>query len=182
MLAPRSSGPASTRVIFLPDTRVNPVAFLVALGAALLAAVLPAAPALAQTADDRPNIIVLFTDDMGYGDLSSYGHPTIQTPQLDRMADEGLRLTSFYVAASVCTPSRAGLLPGRYPIRHLPNNLGPESTNSLPLNETLVGEPLQEAGYRTAMIGKWHLGHARDEMMPSSRGFDDYYGLLYSND
>lgn len=182
MLAPPSSRSTHARLKRVCGTRINPAALLIVLGTAFLASAIQVTPAFAQTANDRPNIIVLFADDMGYGDLSSYGHPTIQTPQLDRMADEGLRLTSFYVAASVCTPSRAGLLTGRYPIRHLPNNLGPESTNSLPLDETLVGEPLQEAGYRTAMIGKWHLGHAQDEMMPSSRGFDEYYGLLYSND
>ncbi len=149
--------------------------------AAVLAAGMAAETASAQS-DPPPNIILLFADDMGYGDLASYGHPTIRTPQLDRMADEGLRLTSFYAAASVCTPSRAGLLTGRYPIRHLPQNLGPGSTNGLPLSETLIGEPLQETGYRTMMIGKWHLGHAQDAMMPVSRGFDRYYGLLYSND
>ena len=130
----------------------------------------------------QPNVIVLFADDLGYGDLSSYGHPTIRTPELDRMAEEGVRLTSFTVVASVCTPSRGGLLTGRYPIRHLPHNLGPDSKNGLPLSETLIAEPLREHGYRTMMIGKWHLGHAEDAYMPSSRGFDHYYGLLYSND
>lgn len=148
----------------------------------LLAVLLVLPPRAAAQTDEPPNVIVLFADDMGYGDLSSYGNPTIRTPNIDRMADEGIRLTSFYVAASVCTPSRAGLLTGRYPIRHLPNNLGPASENGLPLDETLVGEPLQEHGYRTMMIGKWHLGHARDEYMPTSRGFDHYYGLRYSND
>lgn len=150
--------------------------------APLVAAAQPDTPPDAAQPDATPNIVLLFADDMGYGDLSSYGHPTIRTPNLDGMADEGVRLTSFYVAASVCTPSRAGLLTGRYPIRHLPNNLGPESMNGLPLSETLLGEPLQDRGYRTMMIGKWHLGHAQDAYMPSSRGFDHYYGLLYSND
>ena len=140
------------------------------------------ADALGQATDAPPNIIVLFADDLGYGDLSSYGNPTIRTPQLDRMADEGIRLTSFYVTAAVCTPSRGGLLTGRYPIRHLPHNLGPDSKNGLPLEETLIGEPLQEHGYRTMMVGKWHLGHAEDAYMPVSRGFDHYYGLRYSND
>ncbi len=135
-----------------------------------------------QAADAPPNFVVLFADDLGYGDLGSYGNPTIRTPELDRMADEGVRLTSFYVTAAVCTPSRAGLLTGRYPIRHLPHNLGPDSKNGLPLDETLIGEPLQARGYRTMMVGKWHLGHAEDAYMPVSRGFDGYYGLLYSND
>ena len=152
------------------------------LAAMLAAAFFLPAGALGQAPDARPNFVVLFADDLGYGDLGRYGNPTIRTPQLDRMADEGVRLTSFYVTAAVCTPSRAGLLTGRYPIRHLPHNLGPESQNGLPLDETLIGEPLQEHGYRTMMIGKWHLGHAEDAYMPVSRGFDGYYGLLYSND
>lgn len=159
---------------------------------ALTAARAPVLTAQAQAPDDSPaarrapnpppNFVVLFADDLGYGDLGSYGNPTIRTPELDRMADEGVRLTSFYVTAAVCTPSRAGLLTGRYPIRHLPHNLGPDSKNGLPLDETLIGEPLQARGYRTMMVGKWHLGHAEDAYMPVSRGFDGYYGLLYSND
>lgn len=152
------------------------------LAAACLLAFCMQADVRGQAADAPPNFIVLFADDLGYGDLGSYGNPTIRTPQLDRMADEGVRLTSFYAAAAVCTPSRGGLLTGRYPIRHLPHNLGPDSKNGLPLEETLIGEPLQERGYRTMMIGKWHLGHADDAYMPVSRGFDRYYGLLYSND
>jgi arylsulfatase A len=136
----------------------------------------------AQSAAPPPNIVLLFADDLGFGDLSSYGHPTIRTPHLDRMAAEGIRLTSFYAAAPSCTPSRAGLLTGRYPIRSLPTNLGPDSDHGLPLSEIILPQLLKTRGYRTMMVGKWHLGHARPEFLPTARGFDGYYGLLYSND
>ncbi len=130
-----------------------------------------------------PNFVVLFADDMGYGDLSCYGHPTIRTPNLDRMAEEGMRFTSFYAAASVCTPSRVGLLTGRYPVRAgQPNNTGPDTVGGLPLNETLLPQILKPRGYRTMAIGKWHLGYKPQEYLPTSRGFDHYLGLPYSND
>jgi len=131
----------------------------------------------------HPNFIVCFADDMGYGDLSSYGHPTIRTPHLDRMAEEGIRLTSFYAVAPFCTPSRVGLLTGRYPIRTgLYYNLGPASKRGLSTSEVTLAGALKKRGYRTMAIGKWHLGHDPEEYMPTSRGFDSYYGLLYSND
>ena len=107
----------------------------------------------------QPNIVVVFTDDLGYGDLSSYGHPNISTPNIDTMADEGMRFTSFYSAASVCTPSRAALLTGRHPIRHAWYNFGPESTTGMPLEEITIADILKDQGYTTAAIGKWHLGH-----------------------
>ncbi|MEL6194706.1 MAG: sulfatase [Bacteroidota bacterium] len=129
-----------------------------------------------------PNVILVFVDDMGYGDLGCYGNPHIETPHLDAMASEGVRFTSFYAAAPVCTPSRAALLTGRYPNRHINRNIGPESTHGLPLTEKLLPEILKEVGYATAMIGKWHLGHHTPELMPTGRGFDSYLGLLYSND
>jgi arylsulfatase A-like enzyme len=139
-----------------------------------------AAPAQTQR---KPNFILLFADDMGYGDLSCYGHPTIRTPNLDRLAAEGIRFTSGYAAASVCTPSRVGLLTGRYAKRAgLPNNLGPDSTGGLPLSEITLAQHLKQAGYRTGVIGKWHVGHRPAEYLPTSRGFDHYFGLLYSND
>lgn len=140
---------------------------------------------LCQTAveqDTKPaNIIIVFADDMGYGDLSCYAHPNIVTPNLDKMADEGIRFTSFYAAASVCTPSRAALLTGRYPIRNTPHNFGPESKNGLPVEEVTIANLLKEKGYVTKAIGKWHLGHM-PPYLPTSRGFDSFYGLPYSND
>ena len=146
-----------------------------------LAAALPAAAA--APAKRPPNIIVLFADDMGYGDLACYGHPTLRTPNIDRMAEEGTRFTSFYAAAPVCTPSRVGLLTGRYPVRAgQPNNLGPDSKGGLPLSEVLIPQVLKTRGYKTKAIGKWHLGHQPKEHLPTSRGFDSYLGLLYSND
>lgn len=132
--------------------------------------------------NDQPtNIIIVFADDLGYGDLSCYGHPNIKTAHLDKMAEEGMRFTSFYAASSVCTPSRAALLTGRYPIRNAPFNFGPESTNGLPLGEITLADILSENGYETKIIGKWHLGHQPD-YLPTSRGFDSFYGLPYSND
>jgi arylsulfatase A-like enzyme len=134
-------------------------------------------------ATDKPNIIVVFCDDMGYGDLSCFGHPTIKTPQLDRMAAEGQKWTSFYVAAAVCTPSRAGLITGRYPVRSgfMGGVLFPHSKGGLPQSEITIPELLKGAGYSTACIGKWHLGHL-PQFLPTSNGFDYYYGIPYSND
>ncbi len=133
-----------------------------------------------------PNIIIIFADDLGYGDLGSYGHPTIQTPNLDRLASEGMKLTQFYAAASVCTPSRAGLLTGRYPVRtgmasDKNRVLFPDAEKGIPADEITIAEALKEQGYATAAIGKWHLGH-REEFLPTQNGFDYYYGIPYSND
>lgn len=128
-----------------------------------------------------PNIVLIFMDDMGYGDLECYGHPSIRTPHLNQMAENGIRFTSFYAPASICTPSRAGILTGRYPVRNAPYNFGPESKNGLPLSEITIADVLKDVGYRTAAIGKWHLGH-QTPYLPTSRGFDSFYGLPYSND
>lgn len=133
-----------------------------------------------------PNFIVIFADDLGYGDLGCFGHPTIRTPNLDRMAAEGQKWTNFYVAASVCTPSRAGLLTGRLPVRsgmasNVARVLFPNSINGLPHSEITLAEQLKKAGYATGMVGKWHLGH-REEFLPTNHGFDDYFGIPYSND
>jgi arylsulfatase A-like enzyme len=142
-----------------------------------------AAAAADAAAAARPNFIVLFADDMGYGDLACYGNPVIRTPNLDRMAMEGTRFTSFYAAAPVCTPSRVGLLTGRHPIRAgQPNNTGPETQGGLRLSEILLPQVLKQLGYRTMAIGKWHLGYQPREYLPVSRGFDQWFGLPYSND
>ena len=133
-----------------------------------------------------PNVVIIFADDLGYGDLGIYGHPTIRTPNLDRMATEGQKWTNFYVGASVCTPSRAALLTGRLPVRSGMTSrtnrvLFPNSKNGLPESEVTLAEQLKSVGYATACIGKWHLGH-KEPYLPTNNGFDYYYGIPYSND
>lgn len=133
-----------------------------------------------------PNFIVIFADDMGYGDIGAFGHPTIKTPSLDRLAYEGQKWTNFYVAAPVCTPSRAGLLTGRLPIRsgmcsEKRRVLFPDSNGGLPEKEITIASALKGAGYSTACIGKWHLGH-HAQYLPNAHGFDYYFGIPYSND
>lgn len=132
------------------------------------------------------NFVILFADDQGYGDLGCYGHPTIRTPNIDRMAAEGQRWTTFYTAENVCTPSRAGLLTGRLPIRNGMYSdhrrvLFPDSDGGIPASEITLAELLKNAGYHTAAIGKWHLGHL-PPYLPTSNGFDSYFGIPYSND
>ncbi|WP_225865533.1 sulfatase family protein [Dyadobacter aurulentus] len=141
---------------------------------------------VAQKASGKPNIVVIFCDDMGYGDLGAFGHPTIMTPNLDRMAVEGQRWTNFYVAAPVCTPSRAGLMTGRLPVRsgmasEKRRVLFPDSKGGLPQTEITLARQLKNAGYNTAAVGKWHLGHL-PEYTPNAHGFDEYFGIPYSND
>jgi arylsulfatase A len=128
----------------------------------------------------KPNIVILFADDLGFGDLGCYGHPTSNTTNLDKMAKEGLRFLDFYVAAAVCSPSRAALLTGRYQTRSgiYPDVLGMASVGGLPLNETTIAEYLKQAGYSTGMIGKWHLGIGENyKFLPGNFGFDNYVGL-----
>ena len=153
---------------------------------AILVALLSAATTSAGAADRLPNFVVIFADDLGYGDLSCYGHPTLHTPNLDRMAAEGMRMTQFYSAASVCTPSRAALLTGRLPIRSgMCSNryrvLFPQSLGGLPASEVTLAEALKTRGYATACVGKWHLGHL-PPYLPTRNGFDSYFGIPYSND
>lgn len=156
---------------------------------AVLAFVTASATAAFVAAADpprRPNVVIILADDLGYGDLGCYGHPTIRTPNLDRMAAEGLRFTQFYSAAEVCTPSRAALLTGRLPVRsgmcsHNRRVLFPESGGGLPAGEVTLAELLKGAGYDTACVGKWHLGHL-PQFLPTSHGFERYFGIPYSND
>ncbi len=153
---------------------------------AALSACAGAAPATTPDSPEKPNIIVLFADDLGYGDLGSYGHPYIRTPNLDRMAAEGQRWTDFYVAAPVCSPSRGALLTGRLPNRtglygRRINVLFPNDTAGMPEQELTIAEALRDQGYATAIIGKWHLGDAAD-VLPTRHGFDYWFGLPYSND
>jgi len=134
------------------------------------------------TPSGPPNIVLVFADDLGYGDLGIYGHPTILTPNLDRLAAEGVKLTSFYVPSALCSPSRMSLLSGRYPMRTgIPYVLGPDDTTGIRPSEITLAEALKERGYRTAAIGKWHLG-VEPHQLPTANGFDQYYGILYSND
>ena len=139
-----------------------------------------------KSSDSKTNFIIIFADDLGYGDLSSFGHPTIKTPNLDRMVAEGQKWTNFYAGASVCTPSRAALLTGRLPVRSgMSSNkqrvLFPDSHHGLPSQEITLAEQLKIANYTTACIGKWHLGH-KEAYLPLQHGFDYYFGIPYSND
>lgn len=135
--------------------------------------------------ESLPNFIIIFADDLGYGDLGCFGHPTIKTPNLDRMAQKGLKMTQFYVAASICTPSRAGLLTGKLPIRTgmcgKRGVLFPDSGGGLQTSEMTIAKALKRKNYQTACIGKWHLGHLA-EYLPTKHGFDYYFGIPYSND
>ncbi|MFC1806023.1 sulfatase [Planctomycetota bacterium] len=130
----------------------------------------------------RPNFVVIFADDQGYQDIGCFGSPDIRTPHLDRMAAEGRKFTDFYVAASVCSPSRAALLTGCYPTRvSVPGVLFPRSNTGLSDKEATIAKVLKARGYATACIGKWHLGF-QQQFLPTRHGFDSYYGIPYSND
>jgi arylsulfatase A-like enzyme len=133
--------------------------------------------------DAPPNVVVVFTDDQGFGDVGCFGSPYIDTPNLDRMADEGVRLTSFCVGAPICTPSRAALLTGSYPNRVGLGSgvLFPDDDEGLAPDERTVADALSAAGYATACVGKWHLGD-HERFLPTNHGFDSYLGVPYSND
>ncbi len=136
----------------------------------------------AALAERPPNIVIIFTDDQGYQDLGCFGSPQIKTPHIDKMATEGMKLTSFY-AASVCTPSRAMILTGCYAPRvGMPGVIWPDEPWGIAHDETTFAELAKSKGYATACIGKWHVGHAAPNMLPPSHGFDLYYGVPYSND
>ena len=136
----------------------------------------------ADDAPRPPNIIIILADDLGVGDIGINGSP-IRTPNIDRLAAEGVVLTNFYSSANVCTPSRAGIMTGRYSIRMglAHQVIDPDSEKGLPESEITLAEELKNSGYHTALIGKWHLGHT-PEHWPTNHGFDYYYGLPYSND
>ncbi|MDB6028140.1 MAG: arylsulfatase [Verrucomicrobiales bacterium] len=141
----------------------------------------------AQTAEEKLNVIVILADDMGYGDVGCFGNAKFKTPAIDRMAAEGAKLTDFYAACPYCAPSRVSLLTGRYQFRSgLTKNPAPDEskesdTRGISNSEITLGNVFQKAGYRTAMIGKWHLGH-KPEFAPTRHGFNEYLGILYSHD
>ncbi|MEE4537674.1 MAG: sulfatase, partial [Erythrobacter sp.] len=150
----------------------------------LLAAVsLGFGPALAKNSETRPpNVVLIMADDLGWGDVGANGADMIATPNIDRLAAEGIRLTTFYARSNACTPSHAALLTGRYPIRSgMQHVVSPHSDSGLPQSEITLPELLKEAGYATGMVGKWHLGH-RDKFWPTAHGFDKFTGVPYSND
>ena len=131
---------------------------------------------------DKPNVVIVFCDDVGYADIGVFGAKGYETPNLDRMAAEGVKFTDFYAAASSCTPSRAALMTGCYPQRvGLPNVIGPKSKIGISDQEQTIAEMLKPLGYATACYGKWHMGH-HPKFLPTRHGFDEYFGLPYSND
>jgi len=142
----------------------------------------PPQAAAEEQAAAPPNIVVIFADDLGYGDLGCFGAAQAKTPHLDRLAADGMRFTSFYVAQAVCSASRAALLTGCYPNRvGIHGALGPQAEHGIHDNETTLAELLKSRGYATGIFGKWHLGH-HPRFLPTRHGFDVYFGLPYSND
>ncbi|MHC1762972.1 MAG: sulfatase [Verrucomicrobiia bacterium] len=151
------------------------------LSTALLCLLVVGPAEAASSRPAKPNIVLIFADDMGYGDLGCYGSKT-PTPNLDRLAAQGVRFTDFYVGQAVCSASRAALMTGCYPNRiGIQGALGPKSKVGLNANDITIAEILKAQGYATAIYGKWHLGDA-PEFLPTRHGFDDYFGLPYSND
>src|SRR6476646_7628979 len=149
----------------------------------VLAILLCGLPTAIRAAEESrpPNIVLIFIDDMGYGDIGPFGSKKNRTPNLDRMAKEGMKLTSFY-AAPVCSVSRAQVMTGCYGQRvSLPGVLGPGSATGISKEEHTVAELMKAQGYATMCIGKWHLGD-QPEFLPTRHGFDRYFGLPYSND
>lgn len=156
--------------------------FLKTLGMGAAALAMPASNFGERTAASKPNFIVIFTDDQGYQDLGCFGSPKIDTPNIDAMAEAGMRFTDFYAAESVCSPSRAALLTGCYPPRTgITRVLFPRHNTGLGPEQTTIASMLKKIDYATTCIGKWHLGH-KPKYLPTSKGFDSYFGIPYSND
>lgn len=138
----------------------------------------------AATPGRKPNFVVVLCDDLGYGDIGPFGNRQVPTPNLDRMAREGTRLTNYYAPANLCTPSRAGMLTGRYPIRTglAVGVIQAVDTYGLPRSEVTIANALKSAGYTSALFGKWHLGHQGEYWPPTNYGYDHFYGIPYSHD
>jgi len=133
-------------------------------------------------AERPPNVVLIYADDLGYGDLGCYGATGWTTPNLDRLASSGVRFTDFYVAQAVCSASRTALLTGCYPNRlGILGALGPQSQNGIHDDETTIAEVLKPRGYATAIFGKWHLSH-HPRFLPTRHDIEQYFGLPYSND
>jgi arylsulfatase A len=169
------------------DRNLNRREFLRVAGLAAAAITIPGCEnrlqqTVAEKSAGKPNIVIVFCDDVGYADIGVFGAKGYETPNLDRVAAEGVKFTDFYAAASLCTPSRAALLTGCYPQRvGLPNVLGPADKIGISDQEQTIAEILKPLGYATACYGKWHLGH-HPKFLPTRHGFDEYFGLPYSND
>ena len=147
----------------------------------IVAAILPAHAIATTAATERPNVVIFLADDLGWSDVGFHGEDVIETPSIDRLASEGVEFTRFYTTP-ICSPTRAALMTGRDPMR-----LGvaygvimPWHTNGVHPDERFMPESFREAGYQTAMIGKWHLGHAQMTYHPNERGFEHFYGHLHT--
>ncbi len=162
--------------------KINSESFIITTSLLTSVCALPASSS--PSAAQKTNVVIILTDDMGYGEISCYNPNQIRTPNIDAIADKGVRFVNFYVPTPYSAPSRASLLTGRFPLRHgMVENPAPDAgiNNGLNPAEVTMAEIFKGAGYHTKAIGKWHLGH-KPEFFPAKQGFDEYYGILYSND